>query len=123
MTFSAEFAANRDYLVGIGPLVAGIILVAFLIGAFLLGRRIRSREPAPPRADEQPHRPEDSGLPGEQEGHRRAGELTEREDRVMPYELRHDHTEPDTSPRSENDHKWGGSHSGGFGSGGPTTGG
>ncbi|MEE1751097.1 DUF6479 family protein [Streptomyces sp. SP18CS02] len=112
-------SAARDHLVGIGPLVAGVVLVGFLIGAFVLGRRIRSREPEPPKAEEQPHRPDDAGLPGEAEGHRRAAELTEREDRVMPYELRHENTEPDTSPRSEEDHKWGGSASGGFGSGGP----
>ncbi|MGA5555127.1 DUF6479 family protein [Streptomyces lavendulocolor] len=122
MTFAMEFAA-KDHVVGIGPLVAGILLVGFLIGAFMLGRRVRNREPAPPTPDEQPHRPANSGLPGEAEGHRRPAELDEREDRVMPYELRHQNTDPDASPRSEKDHKWGGAPSGGFGSGGPTTGG
>ncbi|MFG3499248.1 DUF6479 family protein [Streptomyces sp. NPDC047928] len=121
ITYAAEFAA-RDHLVGIGPLVAGIFLVGFLIGAFWLGRRIRSREPAAPKPDEQPHRPPDAGLPGEAEGHRRPAELTEREDRLMPYELKHENTEPDTSPVSESDQKWRGASSGGFGSGGPTTG-
>ncbi|MGI5356580.1 DUF6479 family protein [Streptomyces sp. CA-252508] len=122
MTFAMEFAA-KDHVVGIGPLVAGILLVGFLIGAFVLGRRVRNREPAPPTPAEQPHRPADAGLPGEAEGHRRPAELEEREDRVMPYELRRQNTDPDASPRSEKDHKWGGTPSGGFGSGGPTTGG
>ncbi|MFI6105765.1 DUF6479 family protein [Streptomyces sp. NPDC051310] len=122
LTYSMELA-ERDHLVGIGPLVAGIILVGFLIGAFWIGRRIRTREPEPPKPSEQPHRPADAGLPGEVEGYRRPAELTEREDRVMPYELKHENTEPDTSPRTEHDRKWRGAPSGGFGSGGPTTGG
>ncbi|MEU9983284.1 DUF6479 family protein [Streptomyces sp. NPDC050856] len=121
ITETGELAA-KDHVVGIGPLVAGILVVGFLIGAFLLGRRIRNREPAPPSPEEQPHRPADAGLPGEVEGHRRPAEITEREDRMMPYELRHENTEPDTSPRTEKDDKWRGAPSGGFGSGGPTTG-
>ncbi|CAL9300958.1 MULTISPECIES: DUF6479 family protein [unclassified Streptomyces] len=122
ITHSAEFAA-KDHVVGIGPLVAGILLVGFLIGAFWLGRRIWTKEPAPPTPDEQPHRPPDAGLPGEVEGHRRPAEVPKGERRLMPYELRHENTEPDTSPMSDDDRKWRGAPSGGFGSGGPTTGG
>ncbi|MFF8383809.1 DUF6479 family protein [Streptomyces kanasensis] len=122
LTHGAELAA-KDHIVGIGPLVAGILVVCFLIGAFLLGRRIMLREPAPPTPDEQPHRPADAGLPGEVEGHRRPSEVPQSEDRLMPYELGRSNTEPDTSPQTENDRKWGGAPSGGFGSGGPTTGG
>ncbi|MDN3296132.1 DUF6479 family protein [Streptomyces ficellus] len=116
--FTTEFAA-KDHVIGIGPLVAGIVVVGFLIGAFWVGLRIRNREPAPPKPDEQPHRPPDAGIPGEVEGHRRPAELDEREDRLMPYELRRQNTDPDPTPRTETDAKWGGSASGGFGSGGP----
>ncbi|KAF0646092.1 MULTISPECIES: DUF6479 family protein [Streptomyces] len=123
ITHSAEFAATKDHLVGIGPLVAGVLLVGFLIGAFWLGRRIWTREPAPPTLEEQPHRPPDSGLPGEVEGRRRPAEVPQSERRLMPYELKHESTEPDMSPQSDDDRKWRGSPSGGFGSGGPTTGG
>lgn len=35
----------------------GVAVVALLIGAFAWGRRIRSREPGPPRPDEQPRLP------------------------------------------------------------------
>ncbi|MEU6078972.1 DUF6479 family protein [Streptomyces sp. NPDC047108] len=48
-----EFAARRDYLVGIGPLVVGIFVVLLLVGAVILGLRVRSREPEPPK-DPQP---------------------------------------------------------------------
>ncbi|MFF3767985.1 DUF6479 family protein [Streptomyces sp. NPDC001922] len=41
--------ALRDYLVGIAPLVVGIIVVLLLIGAVWLGYRVRSREPDPPQ--------------------------------------------------------------------------
>lgn len=44
-----EIAARRDYLVGIGPLVIGILVVILLIGAVVLGLRVRSREPEPPK--------------------------------------------------------------------------
>lgn len=121
ITYGAEFAA-KDHIVGIGPLVAGILLVGFLIGGFWLGRRILTKESAPPTPEEQPHRPADAGLPGEVEGHRRPAEVPRSERRMMPYELRHENSEPDTSPLSDDDRKWRGAPSGGFGSGGPTTG-
>ncbi|GGQ28593.1 DUF6479 family protein [Streptomyces roseolilacinus] len=121
ITYGAEFAA-KDHIVGIGPLVAGILLVGFLIGGFWLGRRIWTKEPAPPAPEEQPHRPPDAGLPGEVEGHRRPAEVPQSERRMMPYELKHENSEPDTAPLSDHDRKWRGAPSGGFGSGGPTTG-
>ncbi|MEU6484565.1 DUF6479 family protein [Streptomyces sp. NPDC046887] len=119
--FAAEYAL-RDHLVGIGPLVAGILLVGFLVGGFLVGRRIRQKESPAPRPEEQPHRPDDAGIPGETEGHRRPAELEEREDRLMPYEVKTQSTEADSSPVSEHDAKWRGSHSGSWGAGGPGAG-
>ncbi|MEU8569324.1 DUF6479 family protein [Streptomyces pathocidini] len=44
-----ELAANRDYLVGIGPFVIGIFVVLILVGAVALGLRVRAKEPAPPQ--------------------------------------------------------------------------
>ncbi len=41
-----------------GLIAAGVVIVALLIGAFWMGARIRRREPAPPRPDEQPKMPE-----------------------------------------------------------------
>ncbi|OII60412.1 hypothetical protein BJP40_10560 [Streptomyces sp. CC53] len=120
---SAEFAAPTFVRHGLGQLIAGILIVGFLIGAFWLGRRIWIKEAAPPQPEEHPQRPPDAGLPGEVEGHRKPAEVPQGERRLMPYELKHEPTEPDTSPVSEDDHKWRGSQSGGFGSGGPMTGG
>ncbi|WP_175412807.1 DUF6479 family protein [Streptomyces sp. TRM64462] len=123
ITYSAEFADSHFLRGGIGQLVAGLAVVAFLLGAFWLGRRIWAKEAAPPKPEEQPHRPDDAGIPGEVEGHRRPAEVPESERRLMPYELKHENTEPDTSPETEDEHKWRGAPSGGFGSGGPMTGG
>ncbi|MFI5758556.1 DUF6479 family protein [Streptomyces sp. NPDC051569] len=65
--------------------IVGLIIVAALIGGFILGGRLRAKRAAPPTPEEQPHRPErtthieenvepsDKFLPG--------GE------RLMPYQL------------------------------------
>ncbi len=89
---SAEFAAPTFVRHGLGQLIAGILLVGFIIGAFWLGRRIWVKEAAPPKPEEQPHRPPDAGLPGEVEGHRKPAEVPQGERRLMPYELKHEPT-------------------------------
>ncbi|MGW2262328.1 DUF6479 family protein [Streptomyces sp. NPDC001780] len=42
---------------GVTAFLVGLIVVLFLLGGFWLGRRIRVREPAPPRPSEQPRPP------------------------------------------------------------------
>lgn len=55
---------NQDVVLADGPwslviiLVVGVIVVALLIGGFVLGMRRRSQELPPPMASEQPHRPD-----------------------------------------------------------------
>ena len=44
-----QLAITHDYLVGIGPLVFGICMVALLIAAVWFGRRRSEREPKVPR--------------------------------------------------------------------------
>ncbi|MFD5748720.1 DUF6479 family protein [Streptomyces sp. NPDC127033] len=39
------------------PLVFGLVVVGILIAGFAFGRRVRAREPRPPRPEEQPKRP------------------------------------------------------------------
>jgi hypothetical protein len=41
--------ALRDYLVGIGPMIIGVLIVLVLIGAVALGLWLRDREPEPPQ--------------------------------------------------------------------------
>ncbi|MFJ8668595.1 DUF6479 family protein [Streptomyces sp. NPDC093600] len=109
---------------GLGQFLAGLAVVGVLIGAFVLGRRIRDREPRPPTPDEQPHRPDTDRLPGEMSEYRRPAEMpqTDGEHRLMPYQLKDSGTsgtETSPEPPSEEKRKWGGISSGGFGSGGP----
>ncbi|WP_408997420.1 DUF6479 family protein, partial [Streptomyces scabiei] len=49
-----DIAAERSVLAGAAPFVAGLVVVAMLIGALWLGARVRAREPRRPRPDEQP---------------------------------------------------------------------
>ncbi|WP_103501497.1 DUF6479 family protein [Streptomyces sp. SM14] len=56
---TVRIAAERDFLVGVGPFVLGIVLVTLLIAAVWYGIRLRQRELPAPRPEEQP------GLPPE----------------------------------------------------------
>jgi hypothetical protein len=44
---------TRDHLIGLAPFIVGLLVVALLIGAVWLGRRIRAREPRPSREPQQ----------------------------------------------------------------------
>ncbi|MER0247007.1 DUF6479 family protein [Streptomyces sp. HSW2009] len=105
-----ELAVKRDYLVGIAPLVAGVVVAAVLILAVGYGLRRRDREP-PPSQEPQPrsgaweteeeyrtgHVPPDHG-PGHQEGeavgyirqYREPDEVPRRDERhrMMPYDFK-----------------------------------
>ncbi|MYR27018.1 MULTISPECIES: DUF6479 family protein [unclassified Streptomyces] len=66
--------------------VIGVFVVAALIAAFAYGRRLRARQPAPPKPDEQPHLPE-GGPIGEERELREPDEMEPREARLTPHEL------------------------------------
>ncbi|MFD0367155.1 DUF6479 family protein [Streptomyces sp. NPDC127114] len=109
---------------GLAQVLGGLIVVAVLIGAFILGIRVRNKELPPPDPEEQPHRPETERPPGEMSEYRRPAEMpqTDGEHRLMPYQLKDggtSGTETSPEPPSEEKRKWGGISSGGFGSGGP----
>ncbi|GHG13952.1 DUF6479 family protein [Streptomyces zaomyceticus] len=116
---AAQTMAAGVWQSGLGQLLGGLVIVAVLIAAVWLGFRVRDRESAAPKPDEQPHRPEDAGLPGESSEYRRPNEMpqTDGEHRLMPYQLK-DGSEPSPEPPTEEKRKWGGISSGGFGSGG-----
>ncbi|WP_406059548.1 DUF6479 family protein [Streptomyces sp. NBC_01077] len=116
---AAQTMAAGVWQSGLGQVLGGLVIVAVLIAAVWLGFRVRDREPAAPKADEQPHRPEDGSLPGEMSEYRRPTEMpqTDGEHRLMPYQLK-DGSEASPDPPTEEKRKWGGISSGGFGSGG-----
>ncbi|MFC9730668.1 DUF6479 family protein [Streptomyces roseolus] len=104
---------------GLAQVIGGLVVVAVLIGAFALGVRITRRELPPPDPESQPHRPETSRHPGEMSEYRKPSEMphTDGEHRLMPYNLRNS-GEASDAPPGEEQRKWGGISSGGFGSGG-----
>ncbi|MEU3603142.1 DUF6479 family protein [Streptomyces sp. NPDC006798] len=57
-------AAEGGGVSGIGPLVAGLAVVALLIGMVRLGIHKRRTKPRPPRPEEQPRRPTPPGTGG-----------------------------------------------------------
>ncbi|MGW0119075.1 DUF6479 family protein [Streptomyces sp. NPDC003327] len=118
---AAEVLAAGVWQSGLAQFLAGLILVAVLITAFWFGFRVRTREPRPPKPEEQPHRPDTGALPGEMSEYRRPAEMpqTDGEHRLMPYQLHDSGTETSPEPPSEEKRKWGGISSGGFGSGSP----
>lgn len=120
---AAEVLAAGVWQSGLGQVLGGLVIVAVLIGAVWLGFRIRDRESATPKPEEQPHRPETDRLPGEMSEYRRPAEMPQNdgEHRLMPYQLKDSGTsgtETSPDPPSEEKRKWGGISSGGFGSGG-----
>ncbi|MFI1712548.1 DUF6479 family protein [Streptomyces sp. NPDC053513] len=104
---------------GLAQVLGGLIVVVVLIGAFVLGIRIKNRELPPPDPKAQPRRPDTDRLPGEVSEHRKPSEVpqTDGEHRLRPHNLKNS-GETDPGPQSEEKRKWGGISSGGFGSGG-----
>lgn len=124
-----QLAVAHDLMVGIVPLIVGVIVVGILVGAVVLGRRHRARQPAPTRApqpragawhtreEHEAGQATDHG-PGHQDGVRHANrqrrepdEWPEQGARLRPHSLKgfgnfgsHDADAPqDTSPRDPRD--------------------
>ncbi|MEU5219854.1 DUF6479 family protein [Streptomyces sp. NPDC020807] len=89
---------------GLAQVLGGLVVVAVLIGAFVFGTRVNTRELPPPDPESHPHRPESAGLPGETTEYRRPSEvpLTDGEHRLMPYNLR---TTGESVPRPPSEEK------------------
>lgn len=69
--------------------LVGVVVVAPLIGAFAWGRRVRSREPGPPRPEEQPRLPNGKAV-GDVVERREPDELPRTHRRRKPHELKGD---------------------------------
>ncbi|MGA5524706.1 DUF6479 family protein [Streptomyces pseudogriseolus] len=114
----ADLAAGRGAL-GVGLVVAGIVVLALLIGMFLFGsRRVRNDDSRRPRPEEQPRMPE-GGPVREVREHREPEEMPRTDERLTPHELKgHGNAGTRTSAAQERP-RWDEGGSGGFGSGGP----
>ncbi|MEU7071831.1 DUF6479 family protein [Streptomyces narbonensis] len=104
---------------GLAQVLGGLVLVGVIIGAFVLGMRIRDKESPPPAPESHPLRPDTDRLPGEMTEYRRPAEVphTDGAHRLTPHNLKNS-GEADPEPQSEEKRKWRGISSGGFGSGG-----
>ncbi|WP_338899931.1 DUF6479 family protein [Streptomyces sp. TG1A-60] len=108
-----DIAIEEGVLGGIAPFLAGLVVVAMLIGAFWLGARVRAREPRPPRPEEQPRMPE-GGPVREERVNREPDEIPQSENRLTPYEVHGNMgTRPSESKKRRRWSKGGGSFGGG----------
>ncbi|MFF9345223.1 MULTISPECIES: DUF6479 family protein [unclassified Streptomyces] len=69
--------------------LVGLLVVAVLIGAFVLGTRVRDGEAPPPDPASHPLRPPTDRLPGETSAYRRPSEVprTDWAHRLRPHQL------------------------------------
>ncbi|MFH8680443.1 DUF6479 family protein [Streptomyces lydicus] len=79
-------------------ILVGVVIVAVLLAAFVWGRRAKTREPAPPRPEEQPRLPE-GGPVGDVVENRPPDELPRTERRLSPHELKGEGTHDSSPPR------------------------
>ncbi|WP_369194099.1 DUF6479 family protein [Streptomyces djakartensis] len=112
-----EMAAGRGAL-GIGLAVAGVVVVALLLGAFVLGFRNKRRELPTPRPEEQPRLPE-GGPVRETQERREPDEMPRSDERLTPHELKTNGRQSDRTSSTQERPRWNEGSSGGFGSGGP----
>ncbi|WP_416482702.1 DUF6479 family protein [Streptomyces sp. CL12] len=112
-----EAATSRQIFGYVLILVAGVVLVGGLIWAFRLGFKVRQREPAPPRPEEQPKLPPTGPVheTSEMREPRDVPQAGEESERLTPHQLdniRSQRADDQRRPR------WSPGSSGSFGGGG-----
>ncbi|EGX55295.1 hypothetical protein SZN_33591 [Streptomyces zinciresistens K42] len=112
---STDIAAKGALGIGLG--VAGLVVVALLIGAFALGSRARRRQPAPPRPEEQPRLPP-GGPVGEVRENREPDEVPRGDHRITPHEMPGHGNSPSRPGTATGRRRWDDGGSGSFGGGG-----
>ncbi|MFD9389863.1 DUF6479 family protein [Streptomyces sp. NPDC060000] len=113
---SMELAAASG-LLSLGMFAVGMALVAVLGGSFWLGTRVKSREPARPRPEEQPHLPP-GGAVHEIRENREPDEVPRMPEGgrpLTPYELTNMQTRSSADKKRR---RWSPGSSGSFGGGG-----
>ncbi|MFF7853357.1 DUF6479 family protein [Streptomyces sp. NPDC007904] len=115
---TADLAAGRGAL-GIGLAVAGAVVVALLISAFVFGsRRVARSQVRRPSPEEQPRMPE-GGPVREVREHREPDEVPRSDERLTPHELNNLGNSGTRTGAPQERPRWDEGSSGGFGSGGP----
>ncbi|QPP08474.1 hypothetical protein G4Z16_21050 [Streptomyces bathyalis] len=109
-------AAEHDLLVGIAPLIVGLVVVVGLIVAVAYGIRIRAR------GDQRPSSPGERGPETPQDyetRHRVPDEVPRDGERRMPYDFKDYDSDSHPGEHEGPPRKWDPGSSGSFGSGGP----
>lgn len=114
---SADLAAGRGAL-GIGLVVAGVAVLALLIGMFVLGSRKVSNDARRPRPEEQPRVP-DGGPVREVQEVREPDEMPRSDERLLPHDLTGQGNAGTRTSASQDRPRWNEGGGGSFGSGGP----
>lgn len=115
---SASMVIAAGSAAAMGLTAAGVVLVVVLLGAFWMGARVRRREPAPPRPEEQP-RPPEGGPVREVLENREPDEIPRSDRRLTPHELPNLGNSPTRTGSEKGRRRWREGNSGSFGSGGP----
>ncbi|MDQ0579152.1 DUF6479 family protein [Streptomyces rishiriensis] len=117
MTNASLQLAATSGLLTLGMFGVGLALLAVLGGSFWLGTRVKSREPARPRPEEQPHLPP-GGAVHEIRENREPDEVPRTAEGgrpLTPYELTNMQTRSSTDQKRP---RWSRGSSGSFGGGG-----
>ncbi|WP_217169350.1 DUF6479 family protein [Streptomyces sp. AC512_CC834] len=109
-----DLAAGSGAL-GVWLIMAAVVVVGVLIGAFAFGSRQKRRELPPPRPEEQPRMPE-AGPVGEVREQREPDEMPRSDERTLPHDLGH---RGSRTASGQDRPRWDEGSSGSFGSGGP----
>ncbi|MER5177414.1 DUF6479 family protein [Streptomyces sp. NPDC002896] len=112
-----DTTAANPLLGGIVPFVIGLVIVAVLIAAVWLGIRVRDRESAPPRPEEQP-RPPASGPVREVSESREPHEVPRGDTRLTPHDFPGFGNVSGKPGGEQRRRRWSSGSSGAFGSGG-----
>ncbi|GHE45822.1 hypothetical protein GCM10018785_14370 [Streptomyces longispororuber] len=103
---------------GLAPFLIGLVVAVALTWAVWLGIRVRRREPARPRPEEQPRLPE-GGPVHEVRERREPDEVPRSDERLTPHQLKGQGTVGSKRSDDQEPDRWSSGSSGAFGSGGP----